>query len=335
MAGKEFADLIARLTTAPLDRHKPLWEAWSIEGLDGDRWALALKLSPAVSDGIAGVASVWPRLVTIDPQDDPTNVLRAEPSLGKAPSISELVADTMQELLENQFTGVWLIAGAVPGVLRVAGRRLRGTAEPGLPQEASSMSGPVPRTVFNAPLTERRAAAFASIPLAQLKTVNNAFGGSITNVFQAACTLSLRTWLQRHHTVPDDPLVMQVSLSLPDPDSRTVDDPFIVGRIRVPVQLDVGLGSGRRETTHRNDRRHYRRRPGRLSSRSAKWYQDRHRYRRTRRRPGVHPPVSVPISASWVNRTLLPDGSRKPQSMPYGISCGSSVNSTPRDLISS
>jgi diacylglycerol O-acyltransferase / wax synthase len=236
---QEFADLIARLAPGPLDRGKPLWEAWSIEGLEGGRWALAVKMSPAVSDGIAGVASVWPRLLTIDPQDDPTNSMRAEPSLGKPPPIGELVADTMQELLENQVRGVWLIAGAVPGVLRAAGRRLRGTGEPDqLPHEASSMSGPVPRTMFNAPLTERRAVAFASIPLAQLKTVNNAFGGSITNVFLAACTLSLRTWLQRHHTVPDYPLVMQIQLSLPDPDSSTVDNPFIFGRIRIPVQLN-------------------------------------------------------------------------------------------------
>jgi diacylglycerol O-acyltransferase len=88
------------------------------------------------------------------------------------------------------------------------------------------MSGPVPRTVFNAPLTERRAVAFASIPLADMKTVNNAFGGSITNVFLAACTLSLRAWLQRHDAVPDGPLLMQVPLSLPDADSTTVDNQF-------------------------------------------------------------------------------------------------------------
>ena len=92
-----------------------------------------------------------------------------------------------------------------------------------LPQAAASMSGPVPRTVFNAPLTERRAVAFASIPLADMKTVNNAFGGSITNVFLAACTLSLRAWLQRHDAVPDGPLLMQVPLSLPDADSTTVE----------------------------------------------------------------------------------------------------------------
>src|ERR1700754_1568774 len=46
-------------------------------------------------------------------------------------------------------------------------------------------------------------------------------------------------------------------------------------------------------------------------------------------------PVLAGISANWVSRTLLPDGSRNPQSIPYGIWCGSSVNSTPRAAISS
>ena len=46
-------------------------------------------------------------------------------------------------------------------------------------------------------------------------------------------------------------------------------------------------------------------------------------------------PVLAGISANWVSRTLLPDGSRNPQSMPYGIWWGSSVNSTPRAFISS
>lgn len=163
--------------------------------------------------------------MTTGPRDDPTSNLPPEPSLGTPPSIGELVTDAATEFLENYVSGDWLIAGAVPGVLRAAGRRLRGMGESDqLPQAAASMSGPVPRTVFNAPLTERRAVAFASMPLADMKTVNNAFGGSITNVFLAACTLSLRAWLQRHDAVPDAPLLMQVPLSLPDADSTTADN---------------------------------------------------------------------------------------------------------------
>jgi diacylglycerol O-acyltransferase / wax synthase len=233
---RDFADLIAGLTARPLDRHKPLWEMWSIDGLEAGRWALALKMAPAITGGVAGLTAVWRRLLGISPQDDPSTYLGAEASLGKPPSIGELVTDTMRELVENQVTGVWLIAGVVPGVLRAAIRRLQGTDQ--LPHTPSSMRGPVPRTVFNMPLTERRATAFASIPLAQIKVVARAFGGSVNNVFLAACTLSLRAWLQRHDAVPDYPLLMQIPLSLQDRDSTRYGSRFTFGRLRFPVQLD-------------------------------------------------------------------------------------------------
>ena len=233
---RELADLIAQLTTGAQDR--PLWEAWSIDGLTDGRWALAVKMSPALSDGGPAAASVWPRLLHTRPHDDPANDLPAQPSLG-TPSLGELVTDTVTELIENNVTGVWLLAEAVTGVLRAVRGRLRSADEPEpISPAASSMSGPVPHTVFDAPPTHRRAVAFASIPLSDLQKVNEAFGGSITNVFLAACTLSLRAWLQRHDTVPDDPLVMQMPLALSDADPTAIGNPLTVGRIRLPVQLD-------------------------------------------------------------------------------------------------
>jgi diacylglycerol O-acyltransferase len=233
---REFADLIAQLTTRARDH--PLWEAWSIDGQAGGRWALAVKMSPALSEAGTAAASMWPRLLNTGPHDDPANDLPTQPSLG-TPSRAELVTDAVTELIENQVTGAWLLAEAVTGVLRGVRDRLRGAGEPEpASPPPSSMSGPVPHTVFNAPLTQRRAVAFASIPLTALKTVNNAFGGSIANVFLAACTLSLRAWLQRHDTVPDYPLLMQMPLSLPDADPSTIGNALTVGRIRLPVQLD-------------------------------------------------------------------------------------------------
>jgi diacylglycerol O-acyltransferase / wax synthase len=68
--------------------------------------------------------------------------------------------------------------------------------------------------------------------------VTHAFGGSVDNVFLAACTLSLRAWLQRHSVVPDHPLLMQIPLALADPDSRGVSNQVTFGRLRFPVQLD-------------------------------------------------------------------------------------------------
>lgn len=233
---QEFADLIAGLTEGPLDRDRPLWEAWSIDGLPGGRWALAVKLSHAMSDGVGGVASILPRLLTVNPGDDPGSYLPAEPSLGEAPSAVELVVDTASELVANQVTGARLIADALPGIARAAVRRVSGSQDE-KPADSPAMSGPIPRTVFNASLTERRAVAFASVALAELKAVKKAFGVSINDVFLAACTLSVRNWLERHAIVPDHPLMMQVPLSLRAADSATADNQFTFARIRFPVQL--------------------------------------------------------------------------------------------------
>src|ERR1700751_2343910 len=75
---REFADLIAQLSTRRQDRCKPLWEAWSINGLAGGRWALAVKISPVLNDGDAGKASIWPPLLSIGPHDDPAKNLPSE-----------------------------------------------------------------------------------------------------------------------------------------------------------------------------------------------------------------------------------------------------------------
>ena len=236
---REFADLIAQLSAQRQRGRQPLWEAWSIEGLTGGRWALAVKMSPVLSGRGDGAASIWPRLLTSGPHDAPPNNLPSEPSLGSAPSLGELVIDVVTEIVESHVTGVWLIAEAVTGALQALHRRLRGTDQPGpIPPAVSSMSGPVPHTMFDAPLTQRRAVAFTSIPLTDVETVSNAFGGSTANVFLAACTLSLRAWLQHYDSVPEDPLLMQVPLSLPAGDPAGSTNPLAVGPIRLPVQLD-------------------------------------------------------------------------------------------------
>jgi diacylglycerol O-acyltransferase len=236
---REFADLIADLSTGRHDRSDPLWEAWSINGLAGGRWALAVQMSPALNDGAAGAASIWPRLLSSGPRADLANGLPMEPSLGAAPSVGELVTDLVTEIVENQITGMWLIADAVSGVLQAVGSRLRGTRVPNeISPPASSTSGPVPHTVFNAPLTTRRAVAFATIPMADLRMVSNAFGGSITNVVLAACTLSLRAWLQQHAKVPGDPLLMRMPFELPVIEPPVIGNALTVGSFRIPVHLD-------------------------------------------------------------------------------------------------
>ena len=229
---RELADLVTELTSRPQEWHRALWEAWTIDGLSAGRWALAVKMSPVLDS-----APMWERLLTTGPI--PTQNPPAEAGPGPVPSLGGLVTDTLRQLLENQVTGVYLVAGAVTGALGAIIHRLSGAPDPPVDtRAASSISGPVPKMVFNAPLTRRRSMGFASIPTADVKAVSDAFGGSTANVLLAACTLSLRNWLRRYDVVPDGPLLMEIPLSVPAGDPAEDRFSVAVGQVRVPVQLD-------------------------------------------------------------------------------------------------
>jgi diacylglycerol O-acyltransferase / wax synthase len=237
---RELAGLIGRLSAESSHRREMLWEAWSIDGLSGGRWALVVRTSPALSERGVGVATMWSRLIRPDRRDDGSDD-QPEQSSPTATAVGEIVAGVVAELVELQFKGLWLAAETVAGTLRVLRRQLNAnhvvSEHDSMPPAVSSMSGPLPRNVFNAPLTERRAVAFASVRRADLEIVSNAFGGDVTNVLVAACTLSLRAWLQRHGSVPDDPLMMRVPLALSVVASDVGGDSPIAGKIRIPVQL--------------------------------------------------------------------------------------------------
>ncbi|WP_051173361.1 wax ester/triacylglycerol synthase domain-containing protein [Mycobacterium marinum] len=236
---RELADLIADLSAERPDCRSRLWEAWSIDGLEGDRWALAVRMSPVLNDGVGGAASLWPRLLSAGPDADPAMRVSAEPSLGSAPSVVGLVTDVVTEVLENHLIGMRLITAAVSGVLQsVHGRLLEGRTPTRTDSQLPSISGPVPNTVLNAPLTRRRSVAFDTILLADVKAVSEAFGGSVINVVLAACTMSLRTWLQRHAKVPDHPLLMRMPFSLPAKAHSGIGKVLAAGRLRIPVHLD-------------------------------------------------------------------------------------------------
>ena len=261
---REFTDLIAHLSAGPRHQREMLWEAWSIDGLSGGRWALAVRLSPVLSGREAGAAFIWSRLLSSDPHHDDSEHQPRQPSPGR-PAVGELVAEVVNELLEFQFKGLSLVAETIGGLLRAVRGQLGAVQLFGegdsVPPGMSSMRGPVPRNAFSAPLTDRRAVAFASIWQADLEMVSTAFGGDVTNVLLAACTLSLRAWLQRHDTVPADPLAMWMPLAQYGTQPSEDRDLPGAGQIRIPVQLgdpieiltNLHTATERMNTAHSHD----------------------------------------------------------------------------------
>lgn len=226
---RELAELLGNLCEATTSG-RALWNAWTIDGLAGGRWALAVKLSPVLADGGVGVTGMWKYVLSSKPVPDPPTT--SQNDAGAPFSVAALVRDTVSELVENQIAGVWMMTDLAVSGLVEARRRLRRRAEAATDAPSAPAARGLRGFAAGAPLTHRRSMAFTSIRVSDLSAVGSAFGGGRANVLLAACALSLQRSMRGRHGVPDEPLTMVVPLSPSGGDTSTV------GEVRIPAWLD-------------------------------------------------------------------------------------------------
>lgn len=188
---EELMKLSARIFSQRLDRGRPLWELWIVEGLEGNRWAIISKTHHALIDGISGVdlATV---LCTIDPE------MPEEPDLPPwnpqpTPSALTLLGRSSQNLSRE------LIDAATTAVQAVtqpeqAGARLRDVAR-GVASIAWASLAPAPSSPLNHLAGPHRRYRGVRTDLTDLRLVKDTFGGSINDVVVTVVTGALRRWL--------------------------------------------------------------------------------------------------------------------------------------------
>jgi len=185
--------LAARIASQPLDRDKPLWEHWIVEGLEGDRFALISKTHHALVDGVAGVdlATV---LLDLGPSAEhpPENLEPWKPR--PQPTPADLVAAGVRGMV-----GVagGLAARAVAAATRPATTMgaLRDAAE-GIGEIVWAGLNPAPETPLNVEIGPHRRFAVVRHQLADYKTVKNALGGTVNDVVLSVVSGALAGWLQ-------------------------------------------------------------------------------------------------------------------------------------------
>lgn len=207
----ELARLCARFAARPLDRGRPLWEMCVIEGLSGDDGAFAVltKMHHAAVDGVSG-ANLIAYLAGAEPGAlPPPPEPRENPP---PPSHVDLLKGSAADLLRRPVE----LARLLPGLLGVGSRWLSSA----LHRRGMPMPFTAPRTSFNRTITRHRSVAFTSVPLDEVKQVKNAFGVTVNDVVLALCTGALRSFLDTHGELPDDPLVVTVPVSVHDRSAR-------------------------------------------------------------------------------------------------------------------
>jgi WS/DGAT/MGAT family acyltransferase len=204
---RELGEFVAEQAGRTLDRSRPLWEMWMVEGLEDGRLALVSKLHHCMADGASG-ASQMSTLLDLSPDavpEPPAFEWNPEP----LPTRGELLRDALRPSLPRPFE----LARLVYATSRGAWRRSRASAELASRGEAPS-DMPVPRTHLGAAITARRSVAFASAPLDAIKLIKNAFGVTVNDAVLAACALVLRRYLEAEDDLPEEPLRCAVPVSV-------------------------------------------------------------------------------------------------------------------------
>jgi WS/DGAT/MGAT family acyltransferase len=202
---RELGEVAAQIASIPLDRTRPLWEAWVIEGLKQDRVGFVVKVHHAAIDGASG-AEIMTALYDLGPEAAPLEPV--EIPTERIPNDAELVGYAAMSKLRRAKEAVPLIGRTVQSVANMVGR-VRNPDE-----HHGAVPLTAPRTPFNHSIGPHRSVAFARVPLDETKAVKEALGVKVNDVVLALCSGTLRRYLELHGGIPEEPLVAVCPVSV-------------------------------------------------------------------------------------------------------------------------
>jgi diacylglycerol O-acyltransferase len=229
----ELNDLMGRLMSVELDRRRPLWDVWMVDGLAERRWALIAKIHHCLLDGIAG-AELLARLLDIEPHPHPTSLRPAEPTGpdtgGGGPTASgrrhPIRNDAGRPKAQSvRFAHPHAITSAVHDTVTGAvdlGRKLR----------------PKARLSIHGQIGPQRRWAVARSTLDDLAAVQAVFGGTVNDVALAALSGAFRDLLiARGDRIEDAALRSLVPVSLRRAGDHTADNQLAALIVELPIGI--------------------------------------------------------------------------------------------------
>ncbi|GAC1609304.1 MAG: wax ester/triacylglycerol synthase family O-acyltransferase [Mycobacteriales bacterium] len=199
---RELLALVSRLHGTLLDRHRPLWEAHLIEGLNDGRFAVYTKLHHSLMDGVSGLR-LLERTLSKDPAARDVRMPFEERSRSAR---QKRDGGGLLSLPVHAGQAAWDMATLTPRVIKLA--------EQGLRQQAVALPMQAPKTVLNVPITGSRRFAAQAWSLDRIKAVGRAADATVNDVVLAMCAAALRTYLLELDTLPDAPLIAMTPVSL-------------------------------------------------------------------------------------------------------------------------
>ena len=197
---RELKQIAARIVERPLDRSRPLWEIWAVDGLCDDRIALVFKVHHCMTDGVSGV-ELMGHLLSPDPEAGAT---AAGPvPARRAPAAGTLAFDDYLRRWGMYWRGWRDVTHRVFGARSEAApskalQKTRATPAPHLAGPLAAMLRPASLAPFNQPIGPRRRLAWIAADMADVERIRFAFGCSLNDVVLGMVTGAVRGYLDSH-----------------------------------------------------------------------------------------------------------------------------------------
>jgi diacylglycerol O-acyltransferase len=224
----QLAVQVERIVSRPLDRSRPLWELYLVQGLEKGRVAILSKIHHSVVDGVSG-AEIMGILFDLEaggreiPPPDESGPADPVPSslelfrrgvFGTPRRIASSIGNlpsTLPHLVEvptiRSIPGIGLIGRVAEGAMRAVPFEGDGEVLDRPKIEA-------PRTMLNGQVSAHRRVSFGSLPLQAVKDVKDAYGAKVNDVVVSLSAGALREFLIKQGDLPDDPLVAMIPISV-------------------------------------------------------------------------------------------------------------------------
>jgi len=232
---RELRNLVGRVMSQQLDRHKPLWEMWMVDGLDHGHWALVSKVHHCMVDGVSGTDLLT---VVLDSEPEPAPAWPDDWHAEAEPSDLRLVVDALGDLAASPYEQLRAARAATRAprqVLTQLGEVARGL------RAWTQVVRPTPTSSINGPIGPHRRWDWARTTIADVKTVRAALGGTVNDVVLTVLTRGFRDLLlSRDEDVEHRVVRTLVPVSVRTPGERGSYNNRVSAMI---AELPVGLAA--------------------------------------------------------------------------------------------